>query len=291
MAGSATQTLYDWSLVNIDLAMWGLHLLQTAPILTAWRVRYNWWPPALLGEASPYVHCVKGMSAREFWLGHTLFPYQCSIQAISESGKRWGPEWTGQYLKAHMQIQHVELLVQSLSAASKRRILDGVAGPWATEKHIVKTAAGVLFFNLVGTIFGGVLYYLTVYFLNYVFFFIPSAFVRFFFKYITIYLGPLVLTVAAAVQSAKAWTEFSTLTHRVIFLLFWLLLFANYSAGTDYTAPYGGFLVSIPTLVWCCFLLDKHTVNARATYMQPVALILGLPGVLLLSPFGAAKEE
>ena len=265
----------------MELAAPGLMLFMESPRLTALCTRYL-WSPLQTANDNPYVSCIKDLSATQFWLGMTLFPHECGIQAIHASGKRWGPAWTGRYLKAQMQIGHIELLVTSLQLASMRSPLETMGGPWTTERVAYKFVEVTLIREAV---------IMVAFFLGFTDIF--TAFLtydppgcRFIFKFFTIYAYPAYTVTKAVCKSAMNWAQFFTITHRAIFLILWLLMFSNYNAGMDNAAPYGGTPVAVPSLVLGCFFIDKLVSSTqRAPYMQPIALLLGLPGLLLMLRF------
>ena len=242
---SASRSLYDWSLTNMYKAHWGIALLYRAPVLTAWRVRYGWWPPELIGdESSPYARCVKEMPAAEFWLAATIFPHTCAIRTMVAEGHRIGPSWATRPVKAQLQIAHINTLVDALLLSSQRGSTPG--------QHLAKVTHNFLSDDILATFIGGVGYYFSAYFIYYLFYFVPWFVSIFLYKHVSLWIAPMAFCVTTALSCATKWALFGTVKHRVIFLLVWMLICANYLRNTDFAAPFGGMIVVVGATTISC---------------------------------------
>lgn len=245
---SASPSAYEWSLTNMYKAHWGIALLRQAPVLTALRIRYGWWPPELLGDkSSPFARCVKEMPAADFWLASTIFPHTCVIRTIDAERHRIGPSWATELIKAQLQIEHINTLVGALSASSKRDTTLGVHLSTITRSYLLR--------DMLATLWFGLGYYLSTYFFYYLFYLVPWSIPIFFFNYGTLWIAPMGFCVTTTWSCATKWASFGTITHRVIFLLLWMLICANYLKSMDFAAPFGGMLVVVPATTISCHIV------------------------------------
>jgi len=242
---SAARSLYDWSLTNMYKAHWGIALLHQAPVLTAWRVRYGWWPPELIGDdSSPYARCVKEMPAAEFWLAATIFPHTCTIRTIDAEGHRIGPSWATRLVKAQLQIEHINTLVDALLLSSLRGSTPG--------QHLAKVTRNFMSDDVLATFTAASGYYFSAYFFYYLFYFVPWFISIFCYKYGTLWIAPMGFCAKTTLSCATKWALFETVKHRVLFLLVWTLICANYLMNKDFAAPFGGMIVVVAATTISC---------------------------------------
>ena len=65
------------------------------------------------------------------------------------------------------------------------------------------------------------------------------------------------------INCAGTWAMFDTITHRILFLCLWMLIFANFYKVTDYAASFGGMLIVIPVLTILCQCMAALSSRAR----------------------------